>query len=116
MSRERNGLYEGMYILSATLSEESRKKAFDKIVEGVSRKGGEVHKIFELGRRRLAYEIDGKREGFYYVLFFTTKTASIVDLWKEYQLHEDLIRFMTTRTEIVPDNLDFKPLKQAVGS
>ncbi len=115
MSKLRNGLYEGMYILSATLSDESRKKAFDKIVEGITQKGGEIHKTFELGRRKLAYEIDGKREGFYYVLFFTTKTSSIVDLWKEYQLHEDLIRFMTTRIETVPETLEFKPLKQPIG-
>lgn len=114
MSKNRNGLYEGMYILSATLSDDSRKKAFEKIVEGIVQKGGEIHKIFEQGRRKLAYEIDGKREGFYYVLFFSSPTRSIVDLWKEYQLHEDMIRFMTTRAETVPENLEFQPLKPQV--
>ena len=57
----RKELYEGMYILSATLSDDSRKKAFDKITDGISQKGGEIHKIHEQGRRKLAYEIDGKR-------------------------------------------------------
>lgn len=112
MKKDRKGLYEGMYILSATLSEESRKKAFEKITDGIVQKGGEIHKIHEQGRRKLAYEIDGKREGFYYVLFFTTPTSSIVDLWKDYQLHEDLIRFTTMRVENVQETLEFKPLKQ----
>ena len=111
MKKERKGLYEGMYILSATLSDESRKKAFDKITDGILQKGGEIHKIHEQGRRKLAYEIDGKREGFYYVLFFTTPTSSVIDLWKDYQLHEDLIRFMTMRVENVQETLEFKPLK-----
>ena len=111
MKKTRKELYEGMYILSATLSDESRKKAFDKITEGIVQNGGEIHKIHEQGRRKLAYEIDGKREGFYYVLFFTAPTSSLADLWKDYQLHEDLIRFMTKRAESVQETLEFKPLK-----
>lgn len=109
--KERKGLYEGMYILSATLSDDSRKKAFDKIIEGITQKGGEIHKIHEQGRKKLAYAIDGKREGYYYVLYFSAGTQIIGELWKEYPLHEDLIRFMTMRTEKVLDSLEFKPLK-----
>lgn len=109
--KERKALYEGMYILSATLSDDSRKKAFDKITDGISQKGGEIHKIHEQGRKKLAYEIDGKREGYYYVLYFTVPTQTIGELWKEYHLHEDLIRFMTMRAEKVLDTLEFKPLK-----
>jgi len=113
MKKTRKALYEGMYILSATLSDESRKKAFEKITDGIVQKGGEIHKVHEQGRRKLAYSIDGKREGFYYVLYFTVSTQAILDLWKDYHLHEDLIRFMTVRTEKVLESLDFKPLKIA---
>lgn len=108
---ERTGLYEGMYILSATLSDDSRKKAFEKITDGITQKGGEIQKIHEQGRKKLAYEIDGKREGYYYVLYFKAPTQIISELWKEYHLHEDLIRFMTMRTEKVLDTLEFKSLK-----
>jgi small subunit ribosomal protein S6 len=108
---KRKALYEGMYILSATLSDESRKKAFDKITDGITQKGGEIRKTFEQGRKKLAYAIDGKREGYYYVLFFDAPTQIIGDLWKEYLLHEDLIRFMTIRAEEAPESLEFKPLK-----
>ncbi len=113
MKKSRNGLYEGMYILSATLSEDSRKKAFDKIVDGITQKGGSIRKLHELGRRKLAYSIDNKREGYYYVLYFDAPTSAIDELWKEYHLHEDLIRFMTLRVENVLESLDFKPLKTA---
>lgn len=108
---ENKALYEGMYILSATLSDDSRKKAFEKITDKITEKGGEIHKIHEQGRKKLAYEIRGKREGYYYVLYFSAPTQIIKDLWKEYHLHEDLIRFMTTKTDEVLETLDFKPLK-----
>ena len=108
---KRKALYEGMYILSASLSEESRKKAFEKITLGITQKGGEIHKVHEQNRRKFAYEIHHKREGFYYVLFFSIETAAIAGLWEEYSLHEDLIRFMTLRVERVQETLDFKPLK-----
>ncbi len=111
MKQDSNRLYEGMYILSATLSDDSRKKAFDKITDGITEKGGEIHKVHEQGRKRLAYEINGKREGYYYVLYFSAPTQIIGELWKEYHLHEDLIRFMTMRTEKVQETLEFQPLK-----
>lgn len=113
MRKERQALYEGMYILSATLSDDSRKKAFEKIVNGITEKGGNIEKIHEQGRKKLAYEIDSKREGYYYVVYFQAPTSAIGKLWEEYHLHEDLIRFMTLRTEKVLDTLEFKPLKQA---
>ena len=113
MKKERLALYEGMYILSATLSDESRKKAFDKIINGITEKNGKIEKIHELGRKKLAYEIDGKREGFYYIVFFTAPTLIIQELWKEYHLHEDLIRFLTLRSEKVQETLEFPPLKIA---
>lgn len=114
MKQKRQGLYEGMYILSATLSDESRKKALDKITDGIAEKGGRILKLHELGRKKLAYEVNGKREGHYYVIFFETPTASINELWREYHLHEDLIRFMNIRVEAVQETLEFKPLKQQV--
>lgn len=115
MTKNRKGLYEGMYILSAALSDESRKKALDKITDGIAQKEGSVLKVFDQGRRKLAYEIKDKREGHYYVLYFEAPALSVQELWKEYHLHEDLIRFMTMCVEKVPETLEFKSLKQQQG-
>lgn len=111
MKKEKQQIYEGMYILSATLSEESRKKAWDKITSGITEKGGEINKVFEQGRKKLAYSINGKREGYYYLVYFTAPTGSIDELWKEYHLHEDLIRFLTLQAESVPESVEFESIK-----
>lgn len=110
MPRQRKHLYEGMYILSATLSEEARQKALEKITGGIKSREGEIHKVVDQGRKKLAYEINGRREGYYVLLYFTVSTACMNEMWKEYHLNEDLIRFMTLRTEKVPEKIEFKPL------
>ncbi len=104
-------LYEGMYLFTPTLSEESRNKALEKVLHGITEKGGSIEKIHDMGRKKLAYSIRGKKEGYYYLIYFSVSPAAIEELWKEYNLHEDLIRFMTLETEKVRESLEFKSLK-----
>jgi small subunit ribosomal protein S6 len=112
MDQNRQNLYEGMYVVSATLSDDARHKALDRIQSGITTRGGEIKKVHEQGRRRLAYEIDGHREGYYYLLYFTAPTPAIAELWQEYHLNEDLVRFITLRTEKVMDKIEFKALEE----
>jgi small subunit ribosomal protein S6 len=112
MAKERNHLYEGMYILSATLSDEARNKALEKVKTGITGRGGEIHKVFDQGRSRLAYEINGKREGYYFLLYFSAPSSSVSEMWREYHLNEDLVRFLTLRTPKVPEKIEFKSLVQ----
>lgn len=110
--KQKKNLYEGMYILSATLSDEARNKAIDKIQAGITSRGGDIVKLHQQGRKKLAYEIEGHREGYYYVMYFNVDTQAVTDLWQEYHLNEDLVRFITLRTENVLDKIEFKPLEE----
>ena len=110
MMEEKKNLYEGMFIFNSMLSEDARTAALEKITSGISNKGGTICHIIEMGRRRLAYEVRGHNEGHYYLLYFEVTASAISKMWKEYHLNEDLIRFMTLRTEKVRENLDFKQL------
>jgi len=113
MTTSQQNLYEGMYVISATLSDEARTKALGKIQAGITEHGGEIVKIHEQGRRRLAYEINGHREGYYFVLYFKVPAAAISEMWHEYHLNEDLVRFITLRTDNVMEKIEFKALEQA---
>ena len=110
MDKENKNLYEGMFIINAMLSDDARAAALERITSSITKRGGEMCHIIEMGRRRLAYEIMGRREGHYYLLYFNVEPSAISAMWKEYHLNEDLIRFMTLRTETVRENLEFKPL------
>lgn len=110
MSQHSQNLYEGMYVISATLSDDARHKALDKILAGIKNRGGEIKKIHEQGRRRLAFEINGHREGYYYLVYFNAVPSSVSELWQDYHLNEDLIRFITLRADKVMEKIEFKPL------
>jgi small subunit ribosomal protein S6 len=107
----RQRLYEGMFIISATLSDQLRKKALDKILDVITSRGGEIQKIHEMGRKKLAYTIEKKKEGNYYLIYFSAPTPSIKEMWHEYQLNEDLLRFMTKKTDKVKETLTFEPVE-----
>lgn len=111
MAEKKRHLYEGMFILSATLSDDARSKALDKIQKGITDRGGEILKLHEQGRKRLAYKINNHREGYYYLIYFEAPTSAIAEMWKEYRLNEDLIRFMTLLTEQVMEKIEFKPVE-----
>lgn len=111
MSEKKQHLYEGMYVISAKLSDDARRKALEKIQKGIASHKGEIIKIHEQGRRRLAYEINGHREGHYYIIYFKIDPAAIAELWRDYHLHEDLIRFITLRTDKVLEKIEFTPVE-----
>lgn len=111
MSLKNKNLYEGMYIISASLSDDARNKALDKIQKGITGRNGEILKIHEQGRRRLAYDIGGHREGYYYLIYFEVNPDAINELWQEYHLNEDLVRFVTLRAEKVMDKIEFKQIE-----
>jgi len=110
--KDRKELYEGMYILSATLSDDARNKALERITSGIAQTGGEVHKIHDQGRKKIAYEIRGAREGHYYLLYFTAPKGALADLWRDYHLNEDLLRFLMLKTDEVKQELTFKQLPE----
>ena len=110
--KEREQLYEGMYILNTALSEDARQKCLERITAGIVERKGEIHKIHDQGRKKLAYEIRGLREGHYFLLYFTAPSDSLAELWKEYHLNEDLLRFVTLRTDAVRETIEFKQLPE----
>ena len=112
MEEPKPNLYEGMYVISAALSEDARKKALDKICMGITSRGGEIVKIHDQGRRRLAYQIERHREGNYFVIYFNLKPAGVAELWQDYHLNEDLVRFITLRTDDVMNKIEFKVLEE----
>ncbi|GAB4186577.1 MAG: 30S ribosomal protein S6 [Simkaniaceae bacterium] len=113
MSKESKQLYEGMFIISAQLSDEARQKALDRITGSIESRGGEIHKIHDWGRRKLAYTIEKRRDGYYYIIYFSLGAKAVKEIWYDYHLNEDLIRFMTLKAEKVEEKIEFKPLVQA---
>lgn len=110
MKEKKQNLYEGMFILSASLTDDARQRALDKIITSITTQKGEILKMHDQGRRRLAYPIGGKRDGHYYILYFTVDPALVTKLWQDFHHNEDLMRFMTVVVEEVMEEIKFKTL------
>jgi small subunit ribosomal protein S6 len=114
VEEKRKHIYEGMYIIRPTLSDDAREKALKKITGFIDSLGGKVEKVIDWGRKKLAYEIKGSREGLYYILYFSLPTQTIDELIRENHLHEDLLRYMHIEIESMPqgDEIKFKQIIQ----
>ena len=63
--------YEMIYIIDTGLEETARKELIDKVSALITANGGEIEKVDETwGKRRLAYAIDYKTEGWYVLVIF----------------------------------------------
>ena len=62
--------YELAVVLNVKLEDEERAAAIEKITNYITRFGGTVTNIDEWGKKRLAYEIQKMKEGFYYFIQF----------------------------------------------
>jgi small subunit ribosomal protein S6 len=110
MTQSKEQLYEGMYVIAANLSDEMRKKTVEKIRMGIEHAGGVIQKEHDLGKKKLAYEINRHKEGYYLLLYFTLPASQMNLLWKEWRLMEDVLRFLTLKADGVMEKIEFKTL------
>jgi small subunit ribosomal protein S6 len=95
MNRE----YEGVFILDNSLEDTDIDGALSRLENLISSRGGTVSSTDKWGRRRLAYEIKGKTDGFYAVVNFELTPSEVKDLDHQLRLDEDFIRFMIISKE-----------------
>jgi small subunit ribosomal protein S6 len=92
--------YEVTYILRPTLEEAEADARVEAIAEVLKSNGGEVQgEIEKMGRRRLAYEINDMREGYYVVMKFKSEPAASKELERQMRLNEDVMRALVIRLD-----------------
>lgn len=88
--------YETVFILTPILSEAQAKDAVEKFRTIVTSNGGVFVHEEDWGLRKLAYPIQKKNSGFYYIFEFTTGEINVVDILEtEFRRDEKVLRFMT---------------------
>jgi ribosomal protein S6 len=89
-------LYEAMYILKPEMSDEQIEELEDRLKVGIEGQGAVVQSVHLYARRRMAYEINGYREGIFRVMYFVGHGPAVEELKHEFLLSEDVIRGMIT--------------------
>ncbi len=91
--------YEVLYIIDSTLEEEAIKAAVEKFSGLVTANGGAVESVDEWGRRRLAYPIDYKTEGYYVLMNFNSDPEFPKELERNFKIDDTILRYMVTVRE-----------------
>ena len=98
--------YEIMFIVNPNAEEEEIDKINTQVEGIVTSGGGTVDKVEKMGKRRLAYEVDRHREG-YYVLFVITANGDIVkECERRLRVMDAVIKYITVRTDEEVRRLD----------
>ena len=84
--------YEVTYIVRPNLEETEVDTRVEQIAEALRTNGGEPGEIEKMGKRRLAYEINDLREGYYVVMKFKSDAAQAKELERQLRLNEDVMR------------------------
>ena len=92
--------YELMIILDPELEERTITPSLEQFLTVVTSAGGTVDSLDVWGRRRLAYEIAKRSEGIYAVVTLTSDPAAVVELDRQLNLNEAVLRTKVLRPDI----------------
>jgi len=92
-------LYETIVVIDSMLKPDDFKNLRDRITNFISNNGGEIVRVDEWGKRRLAYEIKKKQYGFYIYIRFSASPPFLSLLEKEYRLNESILRHLTVKLD-----------------
>jgi len=90
--------YESVIIINPNVDEAGVKALEDKFT-GLINENGKVESIEDMGKRRLAYEINKNKEGIYKVINFEAKPEFISELERNYRITDEIIKFIVVRKE-----------------
>lgn len=84
--------YEVMVILDPSLDDRTIAPSLDTFLSVIKTAGGSVDKVDIWGRRRLAFEIDKHAEGIYAVIDLQSEPAAVLELDRQLNLNESVLR------------------------
>ncbi len=89
--------YEVMIIFDAGLEEESIRAVTDRATEALQSRGSKVARVDRWGKRRFAYELKHRSEGYYVLLELSAEPEAIADLDRLLSLADEVIRHKVMR-------------------
>lgn len=87
--------YETVFIATPVLSEAQMKEAVAKYTDFIKNNGGEIVYEEDWGLKQLAYSIQHKTSGFYYLIEFKAEPTFVNDLETQYRRDERILRYIT---------------------
>jgi small subunit ribosomal protein S6 len=94
--------YEVMIIFDAGLEEETIRAVIDRASEALTTRGGTIVRVDRWGRRRFAYELKHRLEGYYVLVEASAEPAAMAEMDRVLSLADEVVRHKVIR---IPDSV-----------
>ena len=91
--------YELCFVVNAKIEDEERANAVAKVKALIERFGGAIENVDEWGKKKLAYEIQKMKEGYYYFIKFEAETSAPKEIESRIRIMDNVIRYLCVRQD-----------------
>ena len=91
--------YELAVVVSAKIEDEERAAVVDKCKALIERFGGTITHGDDWGKKRLAYEIQKMKEGFYYFIQFEAESSAPAEIESRIRIMDNVLRYLVVKNE-----------------
>ena len=88
--------YESVVIINPNVEENTLKELIERF-QTLINTDGKVEQVNELGKKKLAYEINKNKEGYYVVYDFEANPKLIAELERNYRITDEIIKFIVVK-------------------
>ena len=90
--------YECLFIVDTEIGDDAVRAKVDKFIERIKR-NAEIVEVNEWGKRRLAYPINDKPEGYYTIVTFKSEPAYPAELERRFNIDETIMRYLVVKLD-----------------
>ena len=91
--------YELALVVNAKIEDDARADVIEKVKALIERFGGVITNVDEWGKKRLAYEIQKMKEGYYYFIQFDASSDCPDKIEQRVRIMEPVIRYLCVRQD-----------------
>ena len=91
--------YELALVVNAKIEDDARLAALEAVKDLVTRFGGTITSVDDWGKKRLAYEIQKMKEGYYYFIQFESDSTVPGEIEQRIRIMENVIRYLCIRKD-----------------
>ena len=91
--------YELAVVVNVKLEDEERAATIEKVKEYIVRFGGTVTNVDDWGKKRLAYEIQKMKEGFFYFIQFDAAGTAPAEIEARVRIMDNVLRYLVVRQD-----------------
>lgn len=91
--------YELAVVVNAKLEDEERAAVVDNCKALIERFGGTITNVDDWGKKRLAYEVQKMKEGFYYFIQFDAESTAPAEIESRIRIMDNVIRFLCVKQD-----------------